>query len=92
MLPHPFLLAKLPALVALKPPALVILWPVICVLVVLFVVVLVVALDVFVAVDFVVNVRPTTSRPNSYADLRLLSFRWGSKSGACFAMEVEGLA
>lgn len=73
ILPQPFFLAKLPALVALKPPAeypLMILWLVLCVLVVPFVVVLCTPLEELVALDLVVNVRPMTSRPSSYADLR----------------------
>ena len=73
----PFLLAKLPALVALNAPAecpLITLWLVICVLVVLFVDVLCVPFDALVKVDFVVKVLPITSRPSSNADLRLRSF------------------
>lgn len=68
MLPHPFFLARLPALVALKAPAecpLMMLWLVREVLEVLFVATLWYPLDEFVALDFVVKVRPSISLPSS---------------------------
>lgn len=68
MLPHPFFLAKLPALVALKPPAeypLMMLWLVREVLEELFVATLWIPLDELVALDLVVKVRFNIPLPSS---------------------------
>ena len=54
------------------------LWPVIWVLVLWLVLVLCTPDDELVAVDFIVNVRPSICRPSSYADLRFFNFLLGS--------------
>ena len=68
ILPQPFFLARLPALVALKPPAeypLMILWLVRDVPEELFVATLWKPLDELVALDFVVKVRSSIALPSS---------------------------
>ena len=75
MQPCLFLLARLPALVALNPPAespLMILWLVKDVWVDEVVALLWIPLEELVALDFVVKVRPNAARPSSYADFLFL--------------------
>ena len=75
MLPNLFLLARLPALVALNPPAewpLIMLWLVMEVWAEEIVALLCTPLEEFVALDFMVNVLPSAARPSSYADFLFL--------------------